>query len=801
MRRLFHWTARIVQGLGILLLVGAGVLLWWLDSSLPELDGTYVLPGIAGQVRIVRDANGVPHIYAETYEDAMFGLGFVHAQDRLYQMESQRRLGAGRVSEIAGSATLSIDRTMRVLGLYRRARVDYGALQPATRHAVDSYTAGVNAYLLRRREKLPPEFLAIGEPDPWAPADSLVWGKLMAMSLSTGWREKLVRAIFFQKLGPERAAAFFPSYPASGPVTLAPNRASIPSELPLRALWDALPDMAKRGGLSNQWVVNGARTDTGKPILANDPHLSLDVPSLWYLVRIEVPGYKLSGASVPGVPGIIIGHNGHIAWGVTTSYIDTEDLVIERADPQQPGHYVTPDGGLPFTTRNETIRVRFGNDVALTVRETRHGPVLDDALGARLRPTMEPGTMLALRAPWLAPGDTTADALIGINRAKNWDEFGAALSRFVGPVQNFVYADIAGNIGYYVPGRIPARREDTDRGLPRPGWTESRATVPYIPFAEMPHAFNPPRGVIVNANNRIAGADYPYFLSRQWGDHYRAARIEELLAREGKQSAETSAALQGDKVSLMARDLLRFMMAIPPDKLPDAATTARALSLLQAWDGTMDRDRAEPLIFTAWLVALNRRLYADELGEWGADFVGLRPDVVKLILTEHKDWCDDGTTQAVESCVDVLGLALNDALKWIEDRYGRDVSKWRWGAAHKAEMRHRLFSVLPVIGGFGTLSIETDGDGRTVNKQDMNVRDPRSPYASRHGAGVRAIYTLADLDDSRFILSTGPSGHPLSRFYDNMLRDWRDIRYVRFARDRAAAERGAAGIIDLKPIR
>jgi penicillin amidase len=509
---------------------------------------------------------------------------------------------------------------------------------------------------------------------------------------------------------------------------------------------------------------------------------------------------KLSGASVPGVGGIVIGHNGRIAWGVTTSYIDTEDLVIERIDPEQPDHYMTPEGGKPFTTRTEKIAVRFGSDVTMTVRETRHGPVLDDAIGARFRPSLQPGHVLALRAPWLEPRDTTADALRSINVARNWDEFGQALAKFVGPVQNFVYADVDGNIGYYVPGRIPARNEDNG-GLPRPGWSESRADVRYIPFAELPHSFNPPKGTIVNANNRIAGPDYPYFLSRQWGDHYRAARIEELLGKGAKQSADSTGAIQGDHVSLMARDMLRFMLNVPAEQMPKTPTAAPALSLLRAWDGTMARDRAEPLIFTAWLAALNRRLYADELADWGAEFVSLHPDVVKLILTKHTDWCDNIATPEPETCADMLALSLGDALSWIEARHGSQVSSWRWGAAHHAQMRHRLFSFLPVISGFGSLSIEADGDGRTVNKADMNVRDPKTPYAARHGAGVRAIYTMADLDASRFILSTGPAGHPLSRFYDNMLKDWRDIRYVRFAKDRAEAERGAAGIIELKPLR
>jgi penicillin amidase len=800
MRRLFRAMLRVFQLVGVVVLIGASVGLWWLDASLPELDGSYTVTGITEPARIVRDRNGIPHIYAETYDDAMYALGFVHAQDRLYQMESQRRIGAGRLSEVAGSSTVGFDRMMRALGLYRRAEADFAHLERDTQRALEAYAAGVNAYLAQRREKLPPEFLLIGTPEPWKPADTLVWGKLMALNLSTGWREKLLRALFHQKLGPEKAAAFFPAYPSSGPITIRRERAHVPADLPLLALWQSVPDMAKQGGLSNQWAVGGAHTASGKPILANDPHLSLDAPSLWYLVRIEIPGLTLAGATVPGVPGIIIGHNGRIAWGVTTSYVDTEDLIVERLDPEQAGHYLTPEGGKPFATRNELIRVRFGNPVNMTVRETRHGPVLDDAIAARLRPVMSPGHVMALRAPWLAPRDTTADALRGVNLAKNWDEFGQALAKFVGPVQNFVYADVDGNIGYYLPGRIPARKED-DGGLPLAGWDRSRADARYIPFAELPHAFNPPRGFIVNANNRIAGTDYPYFLSRQWGDHYRATRIEDLLGNSGKQSADSTAAIQGDHVSLMARDLLRYMLAVPADQLPKSPAAAPALALLRSWDGTMGRDRAEPLIFTAWLAALNRRLYADELGDWGADFVSLRPDVVKLILTQHPQWCDDQTTKETENCGAMLALSLGDALAWIEERYGSRVSAWRWGAAHRAELRHRLFSSLPVIRAFGTLSIESDGDGRTVNKQDMNVRDRRAPFASRHGAGVRAIYTLADLDASRFILSTGPAGHPFSRFYDSMLRDWRDVRYVRFAPNRAEAERGAAGVIELKPLR
>jgi penicillin amidase len=646
--------------------------------------------------------------------------------------------------------------------------------------------------------KLPPEFLITGPPEPWKPADSLVWGKLMALDLSSGWRDKLMRGIFIQHLGAERASVFFPGYPGSGPTTLARDRTAIPKDLPLLALWNALPPATRRGGLSNEWVVSGNHTETGKPILANDPHLALDAPTLWYLVRIETPHWQITGASVPGVPAVLIGHNGHIAWGVTSSYVDTEDLVIERLDPEHRGRYLTPEGSKPFTVRDETIQVRFGRDVHVKVRETRNGPVLDDALAQQFRPSLKKGHVLALRAPWLQPDDTTAEAIFGINRAKNWDEFGQALAKFVGPVQNFVYADVDGNIGYYVPGHIPARRDDGG-GLPIPGWTEASAKVGYIPFAKLPQAFNPPRGYIVNANNRIAGAEYPYYLSRHWGDHYRATRIEQLLKQTGKQNSETTAAIQDDTVSLMARDMLALMMPPVLEHPPAQHNAGTALSMLKAWDGVMDRDRPEPLIFTAWFAALNRRLYGDDLGDWGARFIALRPDVVKSILTRHREWCDDITTRKAETCPEMISLALTDALDWIEARYGPDAWNWRWGAAHHADMRHRLFSALPLIGDFGSLSIEADGGARTINKTDMNIRDSRHPFAGRHGAGVRAIFTLADLDGSRFILSTGPAGHPLSRFYDNMLEDWRDGHYVRFARDQQDAGRGASGIILLRP--
>ncbi len=800
MRLVLRWSLRIILGIAAVAAT-AGLGGWaayeiWLPRTLPQLSGRYEIPGLKAGTTIVRDRNGVPHIYAASLPDAIMALGFVHAQDRLFQMESQRRFGAGRMSEIAGSSTVRLDRFVRILGLYRRAEAAYAELGDETRRLLDAYAAGVNAYLAGRREKLPPEFLAIGMPEPWRPADSLVWGKLMALNLATGWRNELLRLQFLQRFGPEKLEAYFPPYPGDAPSTLGRERAQVPADLRAAPLWAMLSELMPDPGASNEWVVSGARSASGKPLLANDPHLALEAPTVWYLVRIETPELTLAGASVPGIPAIILGHNRRIAWGLTTPYVDAEDLFIERVDPGDSAKYVTPEGNAAFATRTETIRVRFGSDVTLTVRETRHGPVIDDALEPRQLPKMEPGHVLALRAAWLEPGDRTADALLALNRARNWDEFRRALASYTAPAQNFVYADVDGNIGYYLAGRIPIRRSG-DGTLPASGWTDERGWTGFIPFEQLPQAYNPATGTIVNANNRVASKSYPYHLSNGWGDHYRATRIETLLGQTARHSPESFARIQGDHVSLMAAELVPLLLAAPPRSLRAKV----AQDWLRAWNGGMARDSAEALIFWAWFAEVSRRLSAGLLGDASTPLPPLHPEGVHLLLTRHRDWCASAKAPQ-RKCEDLIADSLEAALDWIAQRHGgADMTRWRWGDAHYAEMRHRLFGFLPLIGRFGRLTVAADGDGKTINKAATRIGDPKAPFAAREGPGVRAIHPLDDLDRSQFILATGPSGHPASRFYRSMLADWRDIRYVRLAPTRAEAERGAAGIIELAPRR
>src|SRR5438552_13288032 len=424
---------RMLGGVLLLMLVVAGGGYFYLLSSLPQLDGRIVARGLTGEVRIARDADGVPPSAAGSDEDAAFGLGFAHAQDRLFQMELQRRYGAGRLAEIFGLQALATDRQMRVLGLYRAAEAELATLSPAVRRGLDAYAAGVNAFLATRRGALPPEFLLLGfRPDPWRPPDSLVWGKLMDLELAGNYRGELLRARLARTVLPDDLAVLYPEYPEQAPTTLA-ELATIYRRLPLDRLYATLPPLVGPIYASNNWVVDGAHTESGKPVLANDPHLGFAAPGFWYLARLKTPQGEIAGGTVAGVPVVVVGHNERIAWGFTTTGGDVEDLFIERVDPVDPNRYLTPEGGAAFSTREELINVRGAAPVAITVRSTRHGPVLSDVLPEG---SVESGYVLALQTSFLDAEDRTAETLWNINRAGDWAGFRDALADFVGPQQN-----------------------------------------------------------------------------------------------------------------------------------------------------------------------------------------------------------------------------------------------------------------------------------------------------------------------------------------------------------------------------
>ncbi|HTV88418.1 MAG TPA: penicillin acylase family protein [Stellaceae bacterium] len=769
-----RWVRRLAVAAGAVaavLLVAAGGLLLYLRTSLPQTVGTIVVPGLQHRVTIARDADDVPLITAADDDDAAFGLGFAHAQDRLFQMDLMRRYGAGRLAEIFGAAALPVDRQMRILGLYRLAAAEFAQLSRPVRRGLEAYAAGVNAFLATRRGALPPEFLLLRyAPERWRPADSLVWGKLMDLLLASNDRIELLRAQLARTLPPGELAFLYPEYPKNAPTTLA-SLARLYRCLPLDRLYAALPPRSAVGLVyeSNNWVVDGAHSASGKPLLANDPHLPFEAPGFWYLARLKTPGREIAGGTVPGTPFVVIGHNDDIAWGMTTTGSDVEDLFIEKVDPADPDRYLTPGGSAPFTVRRETIKVRGASSVALTVRRTRHGPVISDMLPGE---AVQSGYVLALAAPFLAPGDDTPDAVWGIDRAADWRGFRDALRGFVGPQQNIVYGDRGGTIGFIAPGRVPIRKQG-DGWLPVPGWTGDYDWTGFIPFDRLPQATAPPDGHFVSANNKIVPDSYPYFLSRDWDLPDRFERITQLLDATPRQSPAASAAIQADTLSLAARELVPLMTSIAPSD----PTARDAIARLRSWDFRMDRGTVPPLLFIAWLRQFSRAVFFRHLGAAAAGYWELRPRVIDDVLRSHPEWCGPPAAHT-KSCAPLLSSTLGRALAALRRTYGPDTATWTWGRAHIAEFRSPFWRRIPVLRDWLDLAISKGGGFDTVNVGTTTIRDDAQPFAQVFGAGLRIITDLASPADSRMIAAPGQSGNALSPHYADLLRRWRDFDYL-----------------------
>jgi len=517
MRRLTKWFGRILLATVTIAFVVIVAGFFWLRTSLPKTDGVVEVEGLSRSVEIIRDGNGIPHIFAANDRDAAFALGYVHAQDRLLQMELMRRFGAGRLAEVVGAPALRVDRMARTLGMYRRSEASFKHLNAETRAGLEAYATGVNAYLNMHSGALPLEFQLLGaKPEPWKPADSLVWGRIMATGLTINWRSELLRAYMAQRIGAKAIPDLWPPDPGDAPITIRDaerRRASTLKPLDLGPLLAAIPKSFKSGA-SNAWAVSGQHTKTGKPILANDPHLQIGTPILWYLVHIQTPQGRMVGATTPGVPTVLLGHNGHIAWGFTNTGPDSQDLFVERVDPDDPTRYLTPDGWRPFATRDEVIAVKDGDPVTLRVRATRHGPVLSDLLRSA-DAALDEHQVLALSWTALAEDDVSIQALLDLSGAEDWQGFVAAARSHGAPQQNVLYADTMGHIGFIAPGRVPIRAQG-DGQWPVPGWTGAYDWQGMIPFEQLPQALDPPEDAFVNANNRIVTEAYPYLLSVDW---------------------------------------------------------------------------------------------------------------------------------------------------------------------------------------------------------------------------------------------------------------------------------------------
>lgn len=803
MQRWSRWLLTVLVAVLVLLAaVAAGG--WWLAYSASPAEGRRMLAGLAAPVEVIRDRWGIPHIFANSEEDAAAALGWMHAEDRLAQMEVMRRTGAGRLAEEVGPVALPSDRWMRTLGIYRLAEQQYPHLSARTRGVLEAYARGVNAWLTERAGMLPPEFMLLGVgPEPWTVTDSLVWMKLMALRLSVDQRNELLRARLAHRLSSGQIAALWPEDP-QGPTTIAAD--DIKAMLDDRLLAGTLAAMPEPPGMprgaSNAWVLSGGRSANGAAILANDPHLPFALPAPWYLVHIVTPDGTFAGASAPGFPGVILGHNDAIAWGITSSDIDVEDVFVERVDPADSGRYLAPEGPRPFQSREERIAVRGQDPEILPVRVTRHGPVISDLAG--LPDGIEASTgagaadevVLSLATTALLDDDRTADALLDLARARSVPQFLAATATAVAPQQNVFYADVDGRIGFVSAGRIPARPPGNG-WLPVEGWSGDHDWQGFLPFEGQPQLFDPPSGLLVNANNRPVPADWPYPLAGAWDPGFRAARIDEVLNGEAPRTPADSAALQVDATSLMMRRLLPPMLAgLPPQQ---NAPARRAVELLAAWNGEMRADAVQPLLFAAWVRELVRVLAADKLGPAFAEYWDYRPLFVANVLAGDAAWCDDTTTPAVESCADALQAALDAALAGLSERLGPDPNVWHWGDVHRLRLENILWSQVPLVGGLLGVRLPVDGGNDTPLRTASRFADPDEPFAAVHGAGFRAVYDLADLAASRFILAGGQSGNPFSSHWTDMVETWMAGSGVKLAGDRATLRREADTRLELLP--
>jgi penicillin amidase len=785
----------IVAALLVIVLVGGSL---FVRRTFPTVDGAVQVAGLRSTVEVYRDRWGVPHIYAQNAEDLFFAQGYVTAQDRLWQMEFNRRVASGRLSEICGEATLDTDRFIRTLGWRRVAEEEAEGLTGEARSVLEAYSAGVNAFIESHGDRLPLEFTILGvQPEPWTPADSLAWAKVMAWDLGGNWEEELLRAQLIEALGEERAAELAPPYPEDSPLIIPPELGDHGDlgTTGLLAQASRLKGVLGGGGPvvgSNNWVVDGSKSTTGMPLLANDMHLGLQMPSIWYEVHLAGGGFHVEGYSFPGVPGVIVGHNDHIAWGVTNLGPDVQDLYIERVNPENPDQYEYQGQWAEMEIVEELIEVAGAEPVVERVRVTRHGPIIT--------PVVEDlSEVIALRWTALEP-NRIVEAMLGLDGATNWEEFGAALELWAVPSQNFVYADTEGNIGYQAPGLIPIRSPGHTGLVPVPGWTGEYEWQGYIPFDELPSVLNPATHFVVTANNKVVGDDYPYVLAYDFSVGHRAQRITALLEEKETLSSEDFQRIHADNYSIPGEIFTPFILEIEPEGFLEE----RALNELREWDYRCDADSTGAAIFEVFYVQLVENTFGDELGEellaayagnWNWHHIALE----EMITGSDNPWFDDVRTPQRETREDIVLRSFDDALDYLGNRFGDVPHAWKWGRLNGAIFVHQPLGesgIAVVEKLFNRGPVEVGGASHTVNAAGF---DPEEPYATTDGVSQRLIVDLSDFGASLGTHTTGQSGLPFHRHYDDMIPLWQAVDYHPLLWSRQQVEADAEGLLVLEP--
>ncbi|MFL7890773.1 MAG: penicillin acylase family protein [Anaerolineales bacterium] len=809
---------KVIVGILVLILAVSVLLLilvpYNIIRSFPQTEGQIQVPGLEAPVDVYRDSYGVPQIYASSPHDLFFTQGYVHAQDRFWQMDFWRHLGSGRLSELLGESLLETDQFLRTLGFARVAQQELETFDPTSMAILESYSAGVNAYLEEHQgADLSLEYLVLKavnadyQIEAWQPLDSMIWGKAMAWDLGGNMDDEIEKALLLGALTPEQVADLVPPYPEDKPVivpgfqivTDQANHETLGSHqwndyLKLTQtvkdkfnLLDQVIGPRGAGIGSNSWAISGDRTATGEPLLANDPHLGAQMPAIWYEVGLhctqrtaECP-YQVTGFSFAGVPGVIIGHNENIAWGFTNVGPDVQDLYIEKINPQNPNQYEVNGEWLDMELVDEAIKLPGGETKDLTVRYTRHGPIisdttyLEDDFAASAGIDLPANSALALRWTALEPYHIFR-AIWRFNRAANWDDFREGTRDFAAPAQNLLYADVDGNIGYQMPGKIPIRAKG-DGSLPVPGWTDEYEWIGYIPFEELPYSFNPPEGYIVTANNAVVDADYPYLIATVFAHGYRAQRIVDMIQdAPGLIDSDYIQKMQGDDMDLNAETLVPILL-----KTPVGIDNEVYRQMLENWDYQVNMESSAAALFEVFWKNLLQITFQDELPEDSMPVGGSRWFEVFANLVEKPDdaWWDIPTTTPVENRDFIFSMAFTAAVEELKGTLGVNPEQWAWGDLHTLNL------VNPSLGSTGIPVIDLlfnrggyriSGGTAIVNATSWSASS-EEPYVVRSLPSMRMIVDLSNLSNSLTMHTTGQSGHAYSDHYADMTDPWRNIQY------------------------
>ncbi|MEP5731848.1 MAG: penicillin acylase family protein [Sulfitobacter sp.] len=819
MALIFRWLIRLTASL-VLLSVLAVITVYWLASrSLPDYTDEVNVRGISAPIEIVRDNANVPHISGATDPDVFFGLGYAHAQDRMWQMITLRRTAQGRLSEVFGISTLNIDRLMRRFDIYTLSVQSVDALDATTRRSLEAYSAGVNA----RLDQVNAEALGRGAPEmmlfnapmaPWRPADSIAITKLLGVQLSGHLQAEVIRARASLALPDEkRLLDILPDSPGSGIAALPEYASIVPgvrrhaANIPLDPHPLSPFKSTALAGASNAWAAAPSRSASGGTLLANDPHLGFTAPSVWYLARLELQTGGVIGGTIPGVPVVLTGRSNALGWGLTSAYLDDQDLYIEEINPDNSDEYRTPDGFKPFRSRSSIITVKDAEPITLTLRWTDNGPVLPGT-HYNLASITPPGHVATVSWTNLSPRDTSLEAALKLMQAKSVQEGLSAISSYVAPAQNLTLVDRT-SIAMKMIGAMPRRdAEHQSQGrMPSPGWIAANRWDGMLPFTANPEFVAPAGGILGNTNNKTVERPFPNHVSFVWGDTQRVQRWQRLMQTRQVHTRDSFVEAQLDTVSFTARSLLPLIGAelwFVGEAVEQGTTERqrqRALDLLAGWSGEMNEHLPEPLIYAAWLRSLQTRLIQDELGPLTEEFAHVQPLFIERVFRDVDGasvWCDVLQSSQVETCSEMARLAMDDALLWINETWGPQLESLRWGDAHQATHDHPVLGTVPVLRYFVNIRQSTSGGDNTLLRGKTKGELP-DPFHNVHGAGYRGVYDFADPNSSVFVTSTGQSGHFLSRHYDDLAQLWRRGEYIPMSLDLDLARAAAVGVTTLTP--